>query len=88
MSKKFDLDAFKAFVASKPADKAYPITTGRCALAQFGFPGVASVNLHKYGIGTEIYHAAIWDGPIAACDADYYTFGALADRLAATNPLQ
>ncbi len=73
MTKQFDLDAFKAFVASKPADETYD--TGsyhRCALGQFGFD-VALCECEQHGIPEDAYRAAAYEHPS--------TFGALSERL-------
>lgn len=77
MSKQFDLEAFKAFVASKPADERYNGTLkNSCALAQFGLLGLGSVSARDAGIPSRVYTAA-------CCSR---TFGQLADRLDALDP--
>lgn len=73
MSKQFDLEEFKAFVASKPADEEYDALDLRgCALAQAGYPDVEDTVLEEMGIPEAVYDATM-DDPL--------TFGALADRL-------
>lgn len=74
MTKQFDLDAFIAFVAGKPADEVYdPLHSHRCALAQFGFRDA------EWGdprIPEGVYL-------IATSEVDDPTFGALHKRLTA-----
>lgn len=81
MTSTFDLDAFKAFVAGKPRDEVYDsMDTRACAVFQF---------FTSRGVDP-------WDDPAAdrarwdlewdlmeQLHAAPYTFGALADRLAA-----
>ena len=75
MTAPFDLQGFIAFCRSKPADEAYPsLLSTQCALAQFGFPGLASVDCTEVGVPPAVYRAAVLLGP--------FTFGALASRLA------
>ena len=74
MTKTFDLEEFKLFVAGKPADERYPACdAGRCALAQFGFKGMAFYNIDQAGIPQAVYCAAAHDGKP--------TYGALLSRL-------
>jgi hypothetical protein len=74
MTKQFDLQAFKEFVASKLANKAYDgFDPSHCALAQFGFPRIVSRDCPDLGIPCPVYEAAVFYRP--------HTFGALLDRL-------
>lgn len=79
LTQQFDLDAFKAFVASKPASEAYPQgDPNTCALGQFGF-SVSLRDNREMGISDDVYKAAAWHF------GDDRTFGALASRL---DPIQ
>lgn len=76
MAWQFDLEAFKAFVAGKPAGETYDQGhAGMCALAQFGFPWAGRGNLEYQGIPFAVYEAAVYE---ASCDN---SFGALSQRL-------
>lgn len=73
MDKQFDVEAFKRFVASKPADQTYNGCAPKaCALAQFGFPDVGIEEARVLGLTEEQYFSIV-DGPC--------TFGALGERL-------
>ncbi len=73
MTKQFDLDAFKAFVASKPASLTYDTRDySKCALGQFGF-SMALCECQELGVPEDVYEAAAYEDPA--------TFGALSDRL-------
>jgi hypothetical protein len=74
----FDIEAFKAFVASKPADEAYDgCDPSKCALAQFGYRSAT-----KESVPADIFWAAVFNGPSSKKPRGWSTFGALADRLA------
>ena len=60
MSGSFDIEAFKAFVASKPADEKYDgCDPYECALAQFGLP-CANVD----SVPSDIFWASVFSGSI------------------------
>jgi len=81
--KPFDLTAFRAFVASKPAGEEYDwASPRRCALAQFGCPGAAASQFEVNAIDANgviipfpIYRAAALQYP--------FEFGELLQRLEA-----
>lgn len=76
--KQFDLEAFKAFVRSKPADEEYEQDSLKaCALGQFGF-SLWRDEAERAGIPGPVYEAAAWNEPA--------TWGALASRLDALPP--
>lgn len=73
--KKFDLEAFKAFVRAKPADVEYnPYHCDQCALGLFGFPvrGWRISDINRAGVPVAVFEAATQGAK---------TFGALAIRL-------
>lgn len=83
MAEKFNLDAFKAFVASKPANERYEASDpGTCALAQFGCVNLGSVDARLAGVPDDVY-AAIFR-PLAERHLPN-TFGALSHRLGEVN---
>lgn len=83
MAEKFNLDAFKAFVASKPADERYEATDSKtCALAQFGYVNLGRVEARLAGVPDDVY-AAIFR-PLAERHRPN-TFGALSHRLGKVN---
>jgi hypothetical protein len=76
------IERFLAFVRSKPADERYVGSNPEtCALAQFG---LRQASLSE--VGAEVFFAAVFDGCSNDMPADFYTFGALADRLASLLP--
>ena len=83
--KAFDLEEFKRFVESKPADEEYNSWDGcQCALGQFGFKYVADTTAHQYGIPRSVYDAAVKEPRIGLLPKKgYFTFGALRERLEA-----
>jgi hypothetical protein len=73
----FDTKAFLEFCRSKPAGEVYDgIDSDRCALAQFGYRRVSLLDFPP-----EVASAAVFDRPSRERPSDFYTFGALADRL-------
>lgn len=75
--KQFDLEAFKAFVAGKPAGERYNgVDPSTCALAQFGFPMVDRDDARRLGIPEEVYHDIVLSG----------SFGRLTRRLEPRGP--
>lgn len=79
--KQFDLDAFKAFVASKPAGEEYDWSdTRHCALAQFGCINATASALGEYATTDDgvVIPFAVYD---AAALTSPHTFGALSERL-------
>ena len=73
------------FFRSKPADEKYvPYASRHCALAQFGYPDLSLFNAAQRGVPERLYRLAVYsDEAIAEPEPEHFTFGALADRLAA-----
>lgn len=76
MSKQFDLEAFKAFVAGKPADEEYDFTnSSRCAVAQYQkLNGTYRGQLYSREL--DDLHPGLLDALVGE-----ETFGALSSRL-------
>lgn len=85
MSKQFDLEAFKAFCRSKGDEPYRGSDYNACALAQFGFPGVAeTVDAEQQGISRDVYYSAVYssrENGYGEKPEGWSTFSALADRL-------
>lgn len=74
MSRPFDAKAFLEFCRSRPVDESYCLCADRCALAQFGCPGVTDGNAAP---GTPLADA------LEVALTGVMTFGALTARLEA-----
>lgn len=57
--KQFDLDAFITFCRAKGKEAYNASDIYTCALAQFGFPGVATFDNESYGISDAVYNRVV-----------------------------